>query len=192
MATDPYSNNLSDKDVDIKFTQELKEIFSALPEAHSAMAACNILAQQISQRMKEIRSLSVEERIKIYLNQRILNQKNWYSSKSEINQKEHDNYFFLILGCEVIGIILAALMIKFNLVINPVGFITTLAAIFTGWAQIKKFREQSQSYALAEQELLSAESLASHIKDELSLNEYIRDTENIFSREHTMWCAKRG
>jgi len=80
---------------------------------------------------------------------------------------------------------------KWN-VFSPIGFITTLASISVAWVEMKKFQELSQSYALAAQELASAESLMVHVDDQASLSTYVNDTENAISREHTMWCAKRS
>ena len=114
--------------------------------------------------------------------------------KAKFNGKRNDNWFIIITIVEVAAIVLACCMLyENNAIFNPVGFITTMATIFVAWEEIKKFRDLSQSYALASQELASAASLIQHVNDESSLAVYVHDTEKaVIPREHTMWCAKRS
>lgn len=193
MAVDPYSATLLQTNVDKKFVDELDEIFKARPEAHSAMASCVPEGdQQISDRMREIRGLPLTQRKVIYLKQRTKDQKDWYRRKAKINADNENRWFFVILGCEVAGIITAVGLIYLpKAFFNPVGVITTLTAIFCAWVQIKKFREQSQSYAMAEQELTSIESIINNVSTEDVFSAHVINTEGAISREHTMWCAKR-
>jgi len=193
MAAEPYSRNLLPADVDKMFTKKLTEIYKARPEAHSSMAACvSSEGQQITARMREIRGLSVDGRKTIYVNQRVKDQRKWYRLKAKSN-KDHDSRgLFFIVGCEFVGVVIAVCIIFFpKIIFNPLGTVTTLVAVFCAWVQIKRHSELSQSYAVAEQELTSSESLADHVKTEDDLREYVINTEGAISREHTMWCAKR-
>lgn len=193
MAVDPYHKAVQDIETDKKFVDDLTEIFKARPEAHATIATCLSKGdQQISSRMKEIRNLPIDDRKSIYLQQRINDQKDWYKKKAKFNADRDGLWFFVIMGCEVVGIIIAVIIVSFpSIILNPIGLVTTLTAVFCAWAQIKKHRELAQSYALAEQELASIASLASNVKTENELMEYVVNTENAISREHTMWCAKR-
>ncbi len=193
MAVEPYAGTLSQTDADKKFVEELDEIFKARPEAHSAMASCVPVGdQQISDRMREIRGRLLNQRKEIYLNQRIRDQKDWYRKKAKINADNESRWSFLILGCEVVGIFTAFGLIFWpEILFNPVGVITTLTAIFCAWVQIKNYREQSQSYAMAEQELTSIESLINDVSTDNAFSDHVVNTEGAISREHTMWCAKR-
>ncbi len=192
MGAHPYQLNLSAVDVDKKFIEELDEIFRSHPEVHAVMASCSNGEKQISVRMKQIRALSLEERKKLYVPQRIIDQKHWYKRKSKLNEDQENLWFFIILGGEIVGIIVAVLLIFFPEVwFNPIGSITTLVAIFCAWIQIKKHSELSQAYSMAEHELTCIESLGEHVKDEKDFSDYIINAENAISREHTMWCAKR-
>lgn len=193
MVVDPYDGAGSDKDADKIFIDELNEIFRTRPEAHSAMASCLTSGdKQISDRMREIRKLSINDRKAIYVKQRVQDQKNWYKVKAKFNGDLDRLWFFRIMICEAIGVVVAVGLIFWpGVFLNPLGVVITLAAVFCAWVQIKKHRELSQSYALAEQELTSIDSLAEHVLTEDSLREYVVNTENAISREHTMWCAKR-
>lgn len=193
MAVDPYQVSDSDKVADKKFVDDLDEIFKTRPEAHSAMASCLTSGdKQISDRMKEIRNLSINDRKTIYVKQRVQDQKNWYKKKAKFNGDCDRLWFFRIMICEAVGVCVAVGLIFWpGAFLNPLGIVTTLTAVFCAWVQIKKHRELSQSYALAEQELTSIESLEGHVVTEENLMEYVVNTENAISREHTMWCAKR-
>jgi SMODS and SLOG-associating 2TM effector domain 1 len=73
-----------------------------------------------------------------------------------------------------------------------VGPLLALAAAFTAWTQLGRNDELSQSYALANQELLSIKALPGTVDTEQELVKVVRDGEGAISREHTMWIAKRG
>lgn len=180
--------------VDKKFVEEVNSIIKSRPSIQQAMSTCLASGKQISDRMREIRKITdIEEKKKIYLKGRVEDQKNWYSRKAKYNGRREKLWFVLIIIAEVLAILLAFYMLnaKSN-IFNPIGVITTVAGILVAWTETKRFRELSQSYALAAQELASAASLIENVHDQASLGVYVDDTENAISREHTMWCAKRS
>jgi hypothetical protein len=73
-----------------------------------------------------------------------------------------------------------------------VGPLLALAAAFTAWTQLERNDELRQSYALANQELLSIKALAGTVDTEEGLAKLVSNGEGAISREHTMWIAKRG
>jgi hypothetical protein len=75
--------------------------------------------------------------------------------------------------------------------INVVPVITTCAAAFAAWGQMKRHDELAQSYAMATQELEGLASLANGQANAADFVQFIEQTENSISREHTMWCARR-
>jgi hypothetical protein len=77
-------------------------------------------------------------------------------------------------------------------VLSLVGPLLALAAAFTAWAQLGRHDELSNSYALANQELLSIKAVADMVYTEQELAKLVREGEGAISREHTMWIAKRG
>lgn len=191
-AAEPYNSRLSSQEADKKFLRELTEILKSRPDAPKSLAKCIGSGQQISDRMREIRQLDLKERKDIYLQQRIMEQKDWYSRKASYNVRKETTWFWVVLGTEVLAILCAIYMINnLNISFNPIGVLTTLVVVFSAWAQIKKHRELSQSYSLAAQELSVVESLTIHIEDEEALSDYVISAENAISKEHTMWCAKR-
>ena len=192
MGVEPYENSLSAEDLDRKFVNKLDEILKSASKASGSLAKNVGSGQQISDRMREVRRMKIEERKTIYLQQRIKDQKDWYSKKAKYNSDKETMWFWVTIIVEFLAILAAIYILNtLNSTFNPIGTFTTLVIVFTAWNQTKKYGELSQSYAIAAQELISVESLAVHIKNEESLSDYVRDTENAISKEHTMWCAKR-
>ena len=190
----PFGLEHKQDEIDRKFVEEVNSIIKSRPSIQGAMSTCLASGKQISDRMREIRKITdIEEKKKIYLKGRVEDQKNWYSNKAKYNGLREQLWFTLIIIVEVLAIFLAFYMLnaKSN-IFNPIGVITTLAGIFVAWTETKRFRELSQSYTLAAQELASAASLIENVHDQASLAIYVDDTENAISREHTMWCAKRS
>jgi hypothetical protein len=192
MGVEPYEHSLSAEDLDRKFVSKLDEILKPASKTSGSLAKNVGNEQQISNRMREVRQMNIEERKTIYLQQRIKDQKDWYSKKAEYNSGKETMWFWVTIIVELLAIFTAIYI--FNTLystFNPIGTFTTIVVVFTAWNQTKKYGELSQSYTIAAQELISIESLAVHINNEEKLSDYVRDTENAISREHTMWCAKR-
>lgn len=190
----PFGLEHKQDEIDKKFVEEVNSIIKSRPSIQRAMSTCLASGKQISDRMREVRKMTdIEEKKKIYLQGRVENQKNWYANKAKYNGRREQLWFAFIIIAEVLAILLAFYMLnaKSN-IFNPIGVITTLAGIFVAWTETKRFRELSQSYTLAAQELASAASLIENVHDQTSLAIYVDDTENAISREHTMWCAKRS
>lgn len=192
MGAKPFGIGLVQKDVDIKFIKEIETIITSRPRLQKFMSNCLSSGESITSLMREIRGKNIEERKKIYLKERVQEQRDWYGKKAKYNGEREDFWSNIITVIEVVAIVAACCMLYINnAVFNPIGFITTMVVIFAAWVEVKRFRDLRQSYALASQELALAASLIQNVSDESALAVYVHDTENAISREHTMWCAKR-
>jgi hypothetical protein len=193
MGAEPYNLVLPKKDIDKRFNEELNDILESRPEAQKCLSLSLSNGKQISDKMNDIRSLTLYERKDIYLNKRIKEQKIWYQIKANTNNKIGIRWFFAIIGTQVFAMcVLTYILNKPVGTYNPVSVFMTLASMFIAWTQIKRHRELEQSYSLASQDIASAESLMSHVNSDIEFSKYIDDTENAISREHTMWIAKRS
>lgn len=193
MGVEPYENTMPIQDADRKFVNKLDEILKSTSKASGSLAKNIEGRQQISNRMRKIRQMNIKKRKTIYLQQRIKDQKDWYSRKAKYNGDKEIMWFWVTMIVELLAIFAAIYIFNtLNGSFNPIGTFTTLVVVFTAWNQTKKHGELSQSYTIAAHELISIESLAVHIENEEKLNDYVRDTENAISKEHTMWCAKRA
>jgi hypothetical protein len=175
------------------FISQLKEIREARPHLiRHIVAAQDADGLSITDFMREKRSAPLEDRKAFYISDRLADQRSWYVKKAKLNANAGGRWFWIVAGLQIAAVVLAVIQaVSKGLGINVVPVITTCAAAFAAWGQMKRYDDLSQSYALAAQELNELESLFSSqtaIKDFAQL---IEQAENSISREHTMWCARR-
>lgn len=74
---------------------------------------------------------------------------------------------------------------------NVVGLFTTISAAALSWLQLKQHQELRLAYTTAAQELNFILDCSSSINNEEKLSEFVLDSENAISREHTLWLAQK-
>ena len=74
----------------------------------------------------------------------------------------------------------------------PIEVIATSASAALTWLQAKKHNELNSSYALAALEIVLIKGEALSVSSEKELSEFVLDSENAFSREHTQWVARKA
>jgi hypothetical protein len=168
---------------------EVKDEFSELiPEMNSQ----KLNLPSITEKMLLVRKSSLSDRIKFYRDNRIQNQIDWYGSKATLNKRLSNQYFVLLIAAQVGAIIASVYIIaKPETDFNFVGILTTLAAAFLTWIQVKKYNELNTAYSTTNVELIRARDTMLTIKDEHSFAQFVLDAENAVSREHTTWLAQR-
>lgn len=189
MRAEPYQETDSYEVVSKQFISDLKSILNQNRSlSHQLNSAAGIL-DPITAKMKTIRQLPLEERLSVYREQRINNQATWYSKKSQFNKRRARQWFCVsvVLHSTAIGMLLYR--IKDPSLSVPVGVVaTTAGAVFT-WLQAKKHNELNSSYALAAHEIVLIKGEAVSVQSEADLSDFIINSENAFSREHTQWTA---
>ena len=91
-----------------------------------------------------------------------------------------------------IAIFLLLIKIKLPSTQLPVEEVVAVcASSVLSWLQTKKHQELSASYALTAQETSLIRGEASYVNSEDSLSNFVIDSENAFSREHTQWFARK-
>lgn len=150
-------------------------------------------AGEVTARMRNIRSLDLTARKKLYLDARLANQRQWYLGKAKENAAASKTWFWTVTFLQITAIVAAVgEAVLSTIPVSVVPLITTLAAVFVAWSQIKRHDELAQTYALAGHELRELETLATSIQTEDDLHALVEDTEETVSREHTLWCARRN
>ncbi len=147
----------------------------------------------VTDSMRRMESMTLDEKKEVYLNERIIDQYNWYSKKSTYNKKMSKRWGKLIISLYILALIFSLSNIYFSsFLILPVALITTLASSFIGWSQIKRYDELQSSYLLTAGEILAIKEQVHYISTESQLSAFVRDAELAFSREHTQWTARRS
>jgi hypothetical protein len=73
----------------------------------------------------------------------------------------------------------------------PIGPIIVFASSIIGWMQVKEFNELATTYTVAAHEIGLIKPQLDDIATEPELSDFVNDAELAFSREHTLWIARR-
>lgn len=189
MKAEPY--NISDSDAKDLLKHRIVEIVNSNIDFKQHMGTRFANDPAIPDDMIEMRNKKIEERKKIYCENRVIEQKHWYIKKSNFN-KNRSLLFFIILA--IVSIIFCALLfvsIEFKDTKFPTeSLLSIISAIFV-WIQTKRYSELEKSYALTVNEICMVEVDGHKDMCESRFSDYVNDTENAFSREHTQWLARK-
>jgi len=172
--------------------KRLKELGNEFKELNNNLNAKTLTLPNISDEMLKVRNLNMQQRKEYYIQHRIEDQKKWYATKAEFNKSKYNLWFFTIIVAQAIALACAIYLIK-----NPdsnwnfVGLFTTISACALSWLQLKQHQELKQAYTTAAQELNFILESASLVTSETKLSEFVLDSENAISREHTLWLAQK-
>lgn len=190
MKCEPY--NVDNENADSFFLSDLHEILSENREVTKELCDESATEEAISSRMQKIRTLSVDNRLSYYIANRVSEQGTWYHQKARLNKANGSFWFFIVVGLNSLAIVCALLRIRFSgWSYLPTEVFTVGAASAVSWLQAKRFSDLSTSYALSAHEINIIRARGSSIQTETDLSDYVSDTENAFSREHTQWAARR-
>jgi hypothetical protein len=186
---EPYEQD--EKTASKKFRESLLEILTENKQFIAEGFDNSGSSDPITNKMLSVRTLSVKERIDYYAKYRIDNQLKWYNKKVKFNTRRHRQFFIasillyiLAIGCHIF------------LVIDPIAFnlasiFATVVGCFLSWTKMRQYRELAQSYAVTANEIALIKDVARGIDAEKDLHVFIGDAETAFSREHTLWLARR-
>ncbi len=187
-----FEVNLSKTEVNHIFIDRLKELSKEFKDLNKTLDAKILSLPVISQKMESIRELTTLERRDYYVNERIKDQKKWYSTKAEFNKTKYNIWFWVIISSQFLSLVGIIILIKdptFDW--NLVGLFTTISAAAISWLQLKQHQELKHAYTTAAQELNFIEVASFEITTENELSRFILDSENAISREHTLWLAQK-
>ena len=192
MRSEPYKDYDNVELVSKQFINDQKAILKQNRSLSESLEAGAGVKDPISETMRAIRSLSTEERLNIYKKQRIDNQANWYALKSRYNKRKAKQWFWLSVFFHAVAIGMLLYRIKDPVLGLPVGVVATATGAVLTWLQAKKHNELNSSYSLAAHEIVLIKGAALSIKSEKDLSDFVLDSENAFSREHTQWIARKA
>lgn len=146
----------------------------------------------ISDEMNAVRLLSWPERLSLYIEQRVKSQRSWYAKKSKYNRSA--GLFWYIVTCLIYSfsfILIAADVISIDDGWPLVSVFLLLGSGVLGFIKAKRFGELASSYQLTAREIGRVLGKQEEVKDDISLSEYVNESERAFSREHTQWVARQ-
>ena len=190
MKAEPF--NCDEKVAIEKFLAILKEIISQNEELLSEFFKEPTGLTQISHKMKEIRDRNVEDRFKFYKENRLVNQLNWYSEKAKENTTNKNKWFIIMIILQSLAVIFVICRIAWPVFKYwPPEVLAVASGGILSWIHVRKFRDLSSAYSLAASEINLINERPIDIDTEQDLSNFVSDTENAFSREHTQWIARK-
>lgn len=187
---EPFVNNSSQQEVDTHFCTVINQIRKN-NEDNLDLTIIASHNEQITSKMRMIRSHDLEQRKKFYVENRIKDQLAWYQRKARFNKDKGSLYFKGLIVCQSIAVIYSGILIKYPDLFNSIPLITTIASCIIGWTQVKQYEELAQAYSTTAQDIAIILSQEQYLDDEDKFSSFVGDAENAFSREHTLWLARK-
>ncbi|CAD0358718.1 DUF4231 domain-containing protein [Xanthomonas hortorum] len=147
---------------------------------------------QITSVMDQLRRKDLDERKKVYAEDRVADQQLWYAIKARFNEKMSKRFFWILIVINSLAVVSAILrIVNAATPFWPTDVLVAAAASVLSWMQAKRFSELAASYALAAHEIsfIRDQSLLPSTDEDFSI--FVGDAENAFSREHTQWVARK-
>lgn len=176
-----------------KFRDELHEMFLQNQETAKEISSDWSGNDQVTEKMTQVRAMSLANRKDFYLKSRVDNQRNWYSSEAKQNRKSA-SFWFIVSGIAYVlsgGMVLARIALP-HFQLWPIEPLIVVASAIVGWMQIKKFNELSAAYTVAAHEIGLIRPKADQATNESKFSDFVNDAEKAFSREHTLWIARQS
>jgi SMODS and SLOG-associating 2TM effector domain 1 len=174
-----------------EFRNHLQSLFEENKDTAKKMAADWSAEDQITPEMDRIRALSLEERKQCYAAERIQDQRVWYTRKAATNKRSARKWVAAGIAAYAIAAALAVGRVRLPDRVWPIGPVLVLASSILGWMQVKKFSELAATYTVAAHEIGLLRPKLDDVTSESELSDFVNDAELAFSREHTLWMARR-
>lgn len=193
--SEPY--NISEIDAKRLLLKTIKDIVDMNHDFQKNISSRFSSDQQIPDNMAQMRELPLIERLEIYYKYRVIDQRNWYIKKSSWNRRRSYIFFTILIVVSIILSIFLFLDLKESIqsstaqVYYPIEILLSILSVIFTWVQTKKYKELDKSYALASHEIGFIATQKELVKTENDLSEYVINSENAFSREHTQWIARK-
>jgi hypothetical protein len=179
----------SPKDVDRLFVESLKAIVEEIQDPRISSA---LSKNQITDQMRLVRSADPDTRQRIYAQDRLAEQLEWYSTKAERNQRRATQWRLGMLAFQAGGAAAAVCMASGLVEIDLLGVMGAAAASVAAWLQAKDHATLAQAYDATTRELWHIKEEADRPRDESEWATFVESAERAISREHTMWLARHG
>lgn len=191
-GADPFPIASGSGEADRRFAADLHAVLAQRAQLSLGIASGDAVGRQITPVMRRARRMSLPDRKALYLQARINDQRQWYSTKAGLSQNAESALFTTAIAFQLIALVSAiALVVWPEFPINAPGVLSAAAIAVVTWMQARRHQEIAQSYEVATHELgLIAEQLE-YIATEEDFARFVADAESAVSREHTLWVARR-
>jgi hypothetical protein len=192
MQAEPYGNTEPHQVVQSNFCNDLLQILDQNRELTPNIGGDLSAKEQITLKMNEVRQRGLAERLMLYRNERIDEQRTWYAKMSVKNRRSARNWFIAMIVFQGLAIVCILIQIGYpHLNYIPTETFMVVAGCILTWMQVKRFQELSTAYSLTAYEIGFIKNQSESVESESQLSNFVKDAENAFSREHTQWAARK-
>jgi len=192
MRAEPFPGEQRDQESRANFRNHLRAILEANRHIGHRFDGAAATGEQVTEAMETVRDADLADRVSLYLDKRVNEQRAWYALKSGLNKKWARRAIFAcsILYAGAAGVVIARIALPTWQFVHPEPLLVSATALI-GWMQIKKFNELAASYGLTAHEIGIIKSRSGDCVNEETFAEFVDDAELAFSREHTQWVARQ-
>lgn len=180
---------INDASAEKRFRDVLKKVLDNVRSLD--IGADGISESTVTASMRTLRSADRATRAEKYRILRVDDQVKWYSSKAAQNRRRYRQLGVIVMIVELVAMILGLFRVSGSVDADLLGPVAAVAAGFIGWMQAKKYANLSEAYAVTSHEVSLVPSTLASSADEEEWAQAVHDAEAAFSREHTMWQARR-
>lgn len=192
MRADPYLDASDIRDAKATLRSRLKSVLKEHEDLSGHLSGAVSGTDQITSKMCEIRNLSWQDRVDFYKRHRIDDQQSWYEGKAAWNKRHGRIWFGILITCQALAVFFVIMRVGYpSWGYWPFAVFVVASGSALTWIQVKKFRELSAAYALTAQETGFVRGEIESVESEDTLAQFVSDSENAFSREHTQWLARK-
>jgi len=191
MRATPYRDG-GKKDPKCRFIRDLREILKENRDTTKELCTESATTEAVTEEMERVRALPLNERVQIYKTERVDEQHFWYNTKAIANRRLHWIWFGVMIAFQIFALVCVLLRVaKPTWDKLPTDFLAVVAGAVLTWIQTKRYSELSTSYSLTTHEISMIAAQFTDFVSEESFSDFVGDSENAFSREHTQWIARR-
>lgn len=177
-----------DIDPDGAFVTHLRQVLHAVPRLDVPATDASAV---VTDDMRGLRAADQDERCRRYREARIDDQVAWYARKARSNRRRSRAWSAVVATLELAAVAVGAARIRGSIDIDLLGVFAATSAGLIAWTQAKNYTQLSESYAVTSHEVgLVAASVRAGVSEE-AWAQSVHDAEAAFSREHTLWLARR-
>jgi Flp pilus assembly protein TadB len=181
----PFEHSLTEEEA----TRRLERVLHDIATQEREIPAPEL--REVTPKMKTVREWTASQRGALYLQERVEDQYQWYTREARKDSKQGRQLMYAAVVTQVVALALALVMVAKHIP-DLVGVFAAVSASALAWLTLKRYEDLAEAYETAAKELSRIGSEAPTNATDESLSQFVIDSENAISREHTLWLAKRS
>lgn len=180
---------LDDDTAESRYLEVLRRVLANVQSLD--VGAAGTANASVTESMKTLRAGERSAKAAAYLGERVEEQVRWYSDKAAANKRRYRQFSSVVIVIEAGAVLLGLLRVGGTVGPDYLGPFAACAAGLVGWMQAKKYSNLAQAYAVTSHEVSMVSATLDPTQSEELWATAVHDAEAAFSREHTMWQARR-